>query len=107
MSVKITGLKDLEAKMKDLGTRAENLDGTHKVPLTELITSSFIQSCSRFSSVEELFKASGFKIDSAEDFKALPDGQWDDFISHNTNYDSWDEILSEAVKIWTKNQLGL
>lgn len=107
MSVKITGIKNLEAKLKDLGKRARELDGNHNVPLSELLTHSFVAGCSRFSSVDELFKASGFSINSPEDFKAIPDDKWDDFIRDNTTFANWSDMLTAASAAWTKDRLGL
>lgn len=107
MSVKIAGLKELQAKLKKLGARAQKLDGTQNVPVSELLTSRFLEGCSRFSSVDELFKASGCKIESPEDFKAVPDDQWDAFIRTNTSYSNWKEMLGSAAKEWTKKRLDL
>jgi hypothetical protein len=107
MSVKVTGLKELERKLKDIGNRAQKLQGTTDVPLSELLTGEFLKTCSRFSSVTEMFNASGFVITNAEDFKAVPDEQWDEFIRQKTTFPSWNELLSAAAKDWTKDQLGL
>jgi hypothetical protein len=107
MSVKITGLKNLEAKLKEIGDRARELDGKHDVLLSELLSQPFLAGCSRFSSVDELFKASGFSINSAEDFKAIPDDKWAEFIRENTTFADWSEMLTAASAVWTKGRLGL
>src|ERR1700727_1542823 len=104
MSVKVTGLKEFERKLKDIGDRAQKLQGTTDVPLSELLTRDFLKTCSRFSSLSEMFKASGFVITNADDFKAVPDNQWDEFIKENTSFADWNELLSAAVKDWTKDQ---
>lgn len=100
MSFEIKGLKEMQNKLESLAT-------TSQVPLTEMLTPSFIVSCSRFTSVEELFDASGFQVNSPEDFKAIPDNEWDSFISKNTSYQNWSEMLSAAAAQWTKAKLGL
>jgi hypothetical protein len=107
MSVTVTGLKELERKLKDIGDRAQKLQGTTDTPLSELLTAEFLKTCSRFSSLNELFNASGFVITDADDFKAVPDGQWNEFIKQNTSFANWNELLSAAAKDWTKDQLGL
>jgi hypothetical protein len=73
MSVKITGLKELERKLKDIGDRAQKLHGTNNVPVSELLTVRFLKTCSGFGSATEMFNADGFAITSAEDFKAVPE----------------------------------
>jgi hypothetical protein len=105
--LEITGLDELSRKLKDLGDRAQELDGQHEIPLSELLTPVFVAGCSRFQSTDELFKASGFKVESTEDFKAIPDAEWDAFIGSNTAYSTWQAMLDEAVKEWTVNRLGL
>jgi hypothetical protein len=107
MSVKVTGLKELERKLQDIGDRAQKLQGPTDVPLSELLTVEFLKTCSRFSSVTEMFNASGFVITNADDFKAVPDGQWNEFIHQNTSFADWNELLGAAAKDWTKHQLGL
>ncbi|MFB0725015.1 hypothetical protein ACEU6F_04975 [Aeromonas salmonicida] len=107
MSFEIKGLKELQKKLGYLAKSAEALDGQHQVPLTDLLNPAFISSCSKFSSVEELFDASGFKIESTEDFKAIPDAEWDSFIKSNTTYENWLEMQTSAAAQWTKSKLGL
>jgi hypothetical protein len=107
MTIEIKGLKELERKFDDLSRRAGNLDGEHNVPVAEVLTPAFLSKCSRFQSVGELFEASGFNVKSQEDFAAIPDDKWDDFIKKNTTYSSWQEMLNAAGAEWVKNQLGL
>ena len=101
------GLKDLSKRLATLAENAKNLDGQHSIPVVELLSSSFVAACSRFQSAEELFNASSFKIESPEDFQAIPDHEWDVFIKENTNYQNWSEMLQAAAAIWTKKKLGL
>jgi hypothetical protein len=54
-----------------------------------------------------LFESSGFRIESPEDFKAIPDADWDAFIGRETTFADWQAMLDEAVKVWTIKQLGL
>lgn len=107
MLMKFKGLKELERKLNDLSSRAKKLDGEHNVPITELLTPSFLARCSRFQSASELFEASGFKVESQEDFAAIPDDQWDKFIRENTIYSNWQEMLKAAVAAWVKKELGI
>jgi len=105
--IKVTGLDKLKKNLRELAKKAEALDGKHAVPLPSLLTPAFVQSCSSFQNVDEMFEASGFKIESPEDFKAIPDEEWDKFIAKTTSYDNWKEMLAAATRIWTKSQLGM
>jgi len=105
--LKITGMDELQKKLKDLSRRAEGLSGQQKVPIPELLTGEFLRQCSRFHSADEMFSASGFKIDSADDFAAIPDTEWDQFIRTNTSFESWEAMLSQAGGEWAARRLGL
>lgn len=107
MDSEIKGLDELSRKLNDLAQRAERLDGPHEVPLSQLLNPTFLKACSRFSSVDEMFQASGFKIESGEDFKSIPEGEWNTFVKTNTSFDGWTQMLESASADWTKKQLGL
>jgi hypothetical protein len=77
------------------------------VPITELLTPSFVSSCSLFEDAQQLFDESGFKINSEEDIAAIPDNSWDQYISKKTIYRSWSDMLGAASIAWSKQQFGL
>jgi len=68
--------------------------------LGDLLTPNFISRHSRFAAEDEMFEASGFVIQSAEDFAAIPDENWDRFIRENTVFDSWVAMLQAAQFEW-------
>ncbi len=107
MGVEIKGLKEVQQKLNDLSRRASELDGQHSVPIADLLTPAFISKCSSYKSADELFDASGFKVKTQEDFAAIPDDAWDDFIRKNTAYGNWQEMLQAAGSVWVKKELGL
>ena len=107
MTFRIEGLDEFQRKLEDLKRKAEEVEGGHSVPISELLTPEFLGSCSSFSSVEELFDASGFKVETPEDFAAIPDSDWEWFIQQNTSYISWSEMLQDASQAWTVKKLGL
>jgi hypothetical protein len=103
--LKVTGLDELQHRLNDMGRRAESFSGNHSVPVPELLTPDFLRRCSRFQSAEEMFEASGFKIESAEDFTAIPDAAWDEFVRANTSFVSWEAMLGEAGGEWAARRL--
>lgn len=107
MTFKITGLKEFQKKLEDLERKAEVLNGEHKVPFSELFNSYFMQRYTNFSTMEELIEAGGFKIESAEDFNAIPDQEWDIYIAQTTKFPNWQEMMEKAGTEWAKRQLGL
>ena len=104
--LKITGLDNIQRRLDDVARRADSLSGNKNVPIPELLTADFLHQCSRFRSADEMFEASGFKIDSAEDFASIPDAEWDLFIRTNTSFVSWEDMLAKAAGEWAVRQLG-
>lgn len=106
MSFEIKGLKELQDKLNTIGKNANKLDG-QSVPFTEILNNDFIQKHSSFNSFDDLVEASGFTVESQEDFEAIPDDKWDDFISQKTNFNSWQDMMDSASAIYAKKHLGL
>jgi len=100
MSVKsdFSGLDKLKKNLGELGD-------TNKVALVDLLSKEFLSSCSSFSSFEEFLNATGFKIESSEDFEAIPQQDMDQFVSKNTSYSTWAELLQAAAVEYAKRQL--
>ena len=98
MSSNFKGLEKLQKNMNELSEQLE-------IKLTELMNPSFVSSCSKFGSIEDLFDASGFSIESPEDFAAIPDDEWEEFIVGNTSFSSWNEMQHKAMEQYAKQQL--
>jgi hypothetical protein len=90
---------------KKLAKNAKDMDGASQVQLTDLMTSEFISGCSSYENLDSLFSQSGFKIESKEDFEAIPDNEWEEFIVNNTSFDSWEEMQKTAMTAYVKKQL--
>lgn len=89
----------------ELMDKFEELEGSNKVTLNELFPEEFMKNYTEFKDLDELQEESDFEIDSEEDFKNIPDEDWDEFIDENTEFSSWEEMLSKGTKLWTKKQL--
>ena len=75
--------------------------------MSELLTPGFLAKHSRFLSTDEMFGASGFKVETTEDFQNIPGNDWNDFIRKNTSFATWDDMLSTAGAEWAKAKLVL
>lgn len=106
MSVKITGFDNFEKELKRLQKAAEKLDGKHSVSLGELFTTEFMQRHTPYESLEELFIAGHFEVNSKEDLEAIPDEEMDAHVAQTTEFDSWEDMQSAAVKNYTAKKLG-
>lgn len=107
MGIKITGLDEFQRQLREFSDRVEAISGERSVPMNELLTPSFLATCTLFNSADELFEKSGYKIESQEEFDAIPHERWDEFIRSNTSFGSWKEMLDAAGVAWAKERLGL
>lgn len=93
-----SGLRKLQANLSKLAE-------PHDVPLTELLSPTFMQSRTDFASFDAMLAASPFEVQSAEDFRAIPDVEWDAFVRKATQFDSWTAMQKEAGVQWVKANL--
>tara|TARA_B100001750_G_C15247948_1_gene466302 strand:+ start:63 stop:374 length:312 start_codon:yes stop_codon:yes gene_type:complete len=102
MSVKIdtSGLDALQKRLK-------KLSNTKSIPFEEMFSPSFMRSNTRFSNIENMFEASGYKVETEEDFEQIPDKEWNEFISSETKFKSWDDMIHAAGGEYVAKQLGL
>lgn len=107
MGVKITGLNNLRSKLNQIANAAQELDGQKQIPLSELLTDDFIRKNTSFTNVDDLFSKSGYKVESKEDFEAIPEDEFNEFIKNNTDFNNWKEMLEVALKVYVSNKLGL
>lgn len=98
MNFKIKGLDELSKRLKKLSQ-------VSKIPLTEMLSPQFISSCSRFKDAQELFEASGYPVNTAEDLAAIPDAEWDTYIRENTSYPDWASLYKSAGDEWVAGKL--
>ena len=98
MSYENSGLRRLQENLK-------GLSDTRQVPLTEMLSPAFMQHHTRFASFEAMLAASPFSAETAEDFKAIPEDDWDAFVRRETRFHSWEAMQKEAGVQWVKDQL--
>lgn len=91
--------------LKKLVQNAKKLDGQHDVQLGVIFNEGFIQSHTKFSSIDDLFEKAGFKVESKEDFDAIPQEDIDSFVRDNTNFEDFNEMYKSATTEYVKKQL--
>lgn len=89
--------KNLKNNVDKLIKNLEEVESTKQLSFTELFTPTFLSECSSFTSLEDLFEKSGFKVESPEDFKKIPNEEWERFIVENTSYESWLDMQKDAA----------
>jgi hypothetical protein len=91
--------------LEQLQRNARALDGTHNIPLEELFSPAFMRGCSRFSTFREMLDASPFTVHSADDFRTVPDADWDAYVRQTTRFASWEAMQQAAAVEWAKARL--
>jgi hypothetical protein len=96
--MKIKGLDQAINRLKDLEKNAQELDGTHSLPASQLLTPRFMQRYTNFPTFDAMLEASGFRAETQAEFDAISDDKWDAFIASRTRFSDWQSMLSEAAK---------
>lgn len=101
------GFDELTKNLEDIRSRAEDIDGENNIPLGELFNSKFMSKYTEFNTIDEMVEKSDFEVETEEDFKNIPDDEWDEYVNEKTRFNNWQEMINEAVKIWTVKRLRL
>ncbi|WP_236804723.1 hypothetical protein [Bacillus cereus] len=100
------GLDKLQKDLKNMEKAAKELEGKQTVPLSVLFNDSFMKKYTKFDNLDELFENSAFEVENDEDFAKIPDAEWDQYIKEVTNFENWQEMMSEAAEIYALKKLG-
>ena len=103
----MSGFDEIERELQQLADKAEAMDGEHSISLTELCPPAFMAEHTDFATIEEMFEASGFTVETPEDFAAIPDAEWDVFIASRTRFADWRTMQEKAVADWFSRRIGL
>jgi len=92
-------LEDMERDLKDVELK-------QTVPSSELFNQFFMFKYTKYVSFKLMLDESGL-LEKYGDFESIDGEEWDIFIQKNTKFSSWDEMKSEAGKIWVLKHLEL
>jgi len=107
MSVHIEGFEDFDEELRELQESADGLDGSTEIPMDQLFTEGFMQSYTSFSSLAAFFDDSPWTVETREDFKSIPEADFDRYVGKNTGFDDWETMLQAAGREWVTGQLDL
>jgi hypothetical protein len=105
MPIKITGLDQFRHKLERLSRNAQNVNGP--VAFDDLFPPEFMRRHTDFPTIQALAEASGFKIESQEDFEVIPDAEWDAFIRQRTRFATWRDMTAEAGREYVVRRLNI
>jgi hypothetical protein len=104
---KIQGLDKLQRQLDDLSRRAAALNGTHSVPVAQMLTPAFMQKHTGFRDIDTFFGAGGFSVESTADLEAIAEADLDAWVLKNSKFTTWKQMLDAAGSQWAAGKLGL
>ena len=107
MNISINGLDDIQKNFDELQKKLNSIEGEHKVPIVELISTEFMKRYTNFQSIEEMMKEGGIDIESASESQIESNTAWNEFVSKNTEFNSWKEMLVVAGEKYISDKLDL
>jgi len=82
------------------------LTATTELRLVDKMPPEFVSAHSSYADLDDLFKSSGFKYETPEEFAAIPDEDWNNFIRTNTDFESWEEMQMVAHHEFIKGKMN-
>lgn len=105
MGIKITGLDEFQRKLERLSRNAQNVSGP--VTFDDLFPPEFMRRYTDFPTIQAMADASGFKIESQQDFEAIPDADWDAFVRSRSRFQTWQDMQAKAGEERVVRRLNL
>jgi hypothetical protein len=102
---KITGLEEFQRKIDQLRRNAEQMDGTHEVPLSELFSPAFMRQHSSVPNFETFCRDGGIDTSSKEAFEATDVQQLNSAVARLTEFPGWEEMKKAGAADWARRRL--
>lgn len=100
----IDGSYQVQKMLRKMYGGARELFKPSEVIVPPLLTDSFVERFTGFTTAQQMFDECGYSVRSAEEFKAIPAGKWDAFIARTSAFDSWEDMLHAAVSEYSKKE---
>lgn len=93
-----SGLEKLRRNLNDLSRKKT-------ISFGELYSPGFMKKYTNAASIDEFFSKSGFKVETIDDFKAIPDDKFDEYVRASTSFSSWHEMEEKAYEEYIRKAL--
>ncbi|HJJ07630.1 MAG TPA: hypothetical protein OIM35_08515 [Clostridiaceae bacterium] len=94
----------LEKFQKELNQKVQNFNSKQKT-FADIFDSSFMNTYTKFSNIDDFFNNGGFVINSKEDLENINESDLDKYVSNNSTFSSWNEMQKTASVEYAKKQL--
>jgi hypothetical protein len=100
-----SGLKKLKKNLVNIS----NLEHGKNIPIEDLFTIEFMKRYTKSRNFKEFLAESGFidpeELVTKEVFEAFPNEEWNEYISKNTFFSSWNDMLRKSTEEYIKSNL--
>lgn len=100
MGIEIEGLDELEDQIRKLA----DLEGG--VPMVELFDEEFMLMYTDFTSFDEMLEQSKWQVESQEDFEAIPDDEFDIYVSEYSEFPDWETMMETGSSRYFEKKLS-
>jgi|APHM01.1.fsa_nt_gi hypothetical protein len=100
-------LDDLADQFEAMADNVEKLQGENEVAFAELFTEQFMRQYTDVRSFEQYLENSQWEVESQSEFEAIPEDDFDEYVTDHSDFDSWKEMLETAGTEWIARQIGL
>ncbi len=91
--------------LKRLAENAKKLEGTTTVMVMDLFSPAFMSKYTKSHDFGSFCELGGFTVETAEDFAAIPDEDWEAHVIASSSFSSWAEMQQSAGAEYLKAQL--
>ncbi|QHT45577.1 hypothetical protein M662_03290 [Bacillus sp. SB49] len=106
MKFKMDGFDDFEKIIQQMEKGANELENTKSVSFDELFHDGFMKKYTSYSTISEFFNQSPFGIEEDKDFDNIDENELDKYVSENSSFCSWNQMLEEAGAEYSWKKLG-
>lgn len=100
-------LEEAAASHEDLPDADEVYDRDEEIPLEAVFDDAFVREHTAFDTFDALVAASPSDADEAADLEYVGDGEWDEFVAAETDFDDEEAFVMAGRDNWVANRLGI
>ena len=103
----VDDLDDVADKFGEMADNAEQLGGESDVSFGDLFTEQFMQEHTDTTSFGDFINNSQWTVESEQDFEAIPEGEFDEYVRDHSDFNSWENMSGAAGTEWVAREIGL
>lgn len=105
MGIEMSGFDELQDELDRLARDVEEFEGTQEVPFDELFPPAFMRQYTDAENIDSFIDQSQWDVESQEDFKAIPENEFDQYVAEQTLFGSWEAMMNKGAEQYVVGQL--